>query len=322
MINTRSVILLVLAGSSLLEGSLAMLRGNRSKNNSSKKRYFSERNLSTNVAELEYHNDDTNTEASKESTQSPTEIHTDVKELPIHDRSDISSVENPTPTLTSSPTQLPTIATEPPSKAPSQPSLGRFEVKRVGDTPGDDAVFHEILSSLYPNIDAKAHFEVNKNFPTYDPTKIQLGFELYGTFGSAGQFCSDGSLLEGVTFHWSMDDDLPPEEQYNTRFGTNYPAYSNGALAQVHFVVDEETSFRPSVTDGNLVDVCLRIKVEQPDRGEGPVLMSYIDSRFQITIKYLAHFGNHVKVKEPLPTADDLGLTNLEYILTNIFRPH
>ena len=320
MINTRSAVLLVLAGSSLLEGSVAMLRGTRSKNNTSKKRYFSERNLSTNVVELE-HQDDTNNVASKESTQSPTEIHTDAKALPIHDRSDITSVENPTPTLTISPTQLPTIATEPPSKAPSKPSLGRFELKRVG-TPGDNAFLHELLSAL-PNIDAKVHFEINENFPTYDPTQIQLGFELYGTFGSAGQFCSDGSLLEGVTFHWSMDDDLPPEEQYSTRFGrTNYPAYSNGALARVHFVVDEETSFRPSVTDGNLVDICLRIKVEQPDQGEGPVLMSYIESRFQITMKYFAHFGNHIKVKEPLPTADDLGLTNLEYILTNIFHPH
>jgi len=34
---------------------------------------------------------------------------------------------------------------------------------------------------------------------------IQLGFELYGTFGVEGEHCAEGSLLQGVTFHWSME---------------------------------------------------------------------------------------------------------------------
>jgi len=174
--------------------------------------------------------------------------------------------------------------------------IGRFEIVGVY-TPEDDTKADAEILSVDPRINGKLYFELNQNFPTYDST-YQLGFELYGTFGVEVGRCSDGSILEGGIFDWSMDNDLPSEQRYNTHFETNYPgfetnypAFSNGALAQVNFELDEESSFLPSVTDGNLVEFCLRIKMKKVVEGEDPIFISSLDTRFAIKRTYIGYFG-------------------------------
>jgi len=206
------------------------------------------------------------------------------------------------------------LETEAPTPTPPRPSVGRFELRRVGhsdDLVGDQADAdknHPIAKVLDvdPILGGTVYLEIHENYENLGP-EWGIEYELYGMMNNdvPNIPCDVGVQIGGAEFSFEKEEDMPLQEHYNTMYPNaprEYPYTTNGKVAHATFSLD--TSQLDSedlflITDGNVVRVCFRMMTVR-SLGDTRESISVLDTRFSVNRSYTGQFGVNVNIVEDL----------------------